>query len=250
MLNLKRLILSRMERVKVCVNEEGQGGNEAGLIFMNDLSYLNDEQKSKLVEEAGLHELAYLQKIDRENYKVQFFNEREEVLICGHLSLAIADFLKKERLDNIKLHCANDVKIDLMYDDGKPYIAMAKPSIRDISQASSGRFYDFGQKKEVVLVRPDQIDDIDTIEDLSDRAVIFAAPIKEGLFKTRFFRNGKEDPFHMSGLSPLALITGTTKASFISSNGGVAEIVDKGDKYLLTGKCISLQKDLQITSRL
>lgn len=242
--HLQKITLSRIAKIKVCTNNIGQGGNEAGIITMNNIDHLTPQEKSELVEASGLHELAFIEKEDLQNYRVNFFNEKQEIAICGHLSLAIAEHLKSNNQDEITLHGSNNLKIGLRYKNNKSYVKIDKPEKGKIRISSDNEFFDLTQNKEIVLR-----DNIDNIEDnLENRAVLFASQISGNKYKTRFFRDGKEDPFHMSGLVPLAEVLSIKEATFESGNGGEATLVSDQDSYLLTGNCIDLNK--QLISRL
>lgn len=242
--NVQKLLFSRITRIKVCSNNQGKGGNEAGIILMNNIEHLSDDEKSELVVASGLHELAFIQEEDNQNYQARFFNGDQEIGICGHLSLAIGDLLKTNREDEITLHANNNLKIGLKYKNRIPFVKIDKPIKGNIKRTGSDTYHDMTQDKEVIL--RDSVDEI--ADDLENRAVMFASEISKNVYKTRFFRNGKEDPFHMSGLVPLAEILGVKKATFESGNKGLATLVDDGESYLLTGNCINLSK--QRTSKL
>ena len=70
------------------------GGNPAGVVL--DADYLTEDHMKKAAKKVGFSETAFMQKSDKNHFKVRFFTPSEEVDLCGHATIA-AFFLLKDK---------------------------------------------------------------------------------------------------------------------------------------------------------
>ncbi|XOQ17833.1 MAG: Phenazine biosynthesis protein PhzF family [Sporanaerobacter sp.] len=62
------------------------GGNPAGVV--PDARNLTDVDMQNIAREMNLSETAFIEELDKENFKVRFFTPRCEVDLCGHATIA------------------------------------------------------------------------------------------------------------------------------------------------------------------
>ena len=244
----ERYKLQKMIRVKTCINEEGLGGSEAGLVFLNKLNHIGYESKINIVRKSGLHEVAFLCILDNRNYLIEFFDRNQEIKVCGHLSLAAGQHLLCQMNKEITLILKDKQEIKLVFQDRIPAVIFSKPATGVIYNhvGDDNKFYDSLQEKEIVLLEnTGQLVNLDA--DKFQRPTLFAAQSGENEYTVRYFRSGKEDPFHVSGLVPLQSIlerkgTSTNKTTFCSFNGGKVNFEENAGKYIMSGDFVDLSK--------
>lgn len=62
------------------------GGKSAGIV--PDSSNLSDEDIAKILRAVDLEKMAFIYKIDEENFRVRFFKRKEEIKFCGYTTIA------------------------------------------------------------------------------------------------------------------------------------------------------------------
>lgn len=85
-----------MARIKVFIvnafTKAKKGGNTAGVIF--DADGLSELQMKRIAKQLGFAETAYVSKSQCADFCIRFFSPTDEVLLCGHATIAACSIMK------------------------------------------------------------------------------------------------------------------------------------------------------------
>ena len=76
------------------LGKEVTGGNSAGVVV--DADSFNEVQMQQIAAKVGVSETAFVQKSEKEDFKVRFFTPNKEIDMCGHATVATFYLLCKQ----------------------------------------------------------------------------------------------------------------------------------------------------------
>jgi PhzF family phenazine biosynthesis protein len=124
----------KLNIVKAFTQNKEQG-NPAGIVF--DADYLLSEHMIAITAQTGFSECAFIQKSEKADFKVRFFSAKQEVDLCGHVTIAFFSLLssklsfKIEKVKKFTQETRAGILSVYCYPDGLIEMEQALPKISD-----------------------------------------------------------------------------------------------------------------------
>lgn len=116
--------------------DKASGGNPAGVVILNNTT-LTNRQKQKLSTRAGYSETAFIEEIDENEFKIDFFTPAKQIVHCGHATVAGFGYMLSEGIINEGehlMHTSDGGSNKVFVKNEKIYLEQRAPVYKELKE--------------------------------------------------------------------------------------------------------------------